>query len=264
MDALTNTAAAAPVRRLGGGHGPDHAPFGEPNPCGLNLTKRQERFARCVAAGMSYSEAFRQAGCVASTPGSRHAQIGELTRNPKVRQRVLELRAKVDEETVSTIAERMAWLRLIVQANPDELSRLVHDPCAMCWSDDEIARAWAAHFAPNPFDPNEPRPALPDTNKPRHDCLHCRGDGTQRVVITPTDELSPAARALFKGASQNDKGVVEIETHDQLAAAEMLNKLQSAYVTRSLNLNANVAVHAARDASPEDAMRLFEAFGSGP
>jgi hypothetical protein len=40
-----------------------------------------------------------------------------------------------------------------------------------------------------------------------------------------------------------------------------LNKLQSAYVTRSLNLNANVAVQAARDASPDDALKLFEAFG---
>jgi hypothetical protein len=81
------------------------------------------------------------------------------------------------------------------------------------------------------------------------------------VVLTPTDELSPSARALFKGASQNDKGVIEIEMHDQLAAAEMLNKLQSAYVTRSLNLNANVAIHAARDANPEDALRLFDQFG---
>lgn len=226
------------------------------------LSQRQERYAKCVAAGMSYAEAFRQGGLVASTAGSQSRQIGDLNRHPAVRARITELRGKADEETVSTIAERMAWLRLIISADPEELSRVVREPCGVCWLDADIATAYAAHFAPNPFDPDEPRPPLPDTKRPRSDCAGCRGDGHARVVLTPTDELSPSARALFKGAKQNEKGVIEIQMHDQLAAAEMLNKLQSAYVTRSLNLNANVAIHAARDASPEDALRLFDSFGA--
>lgn len=120
----------------------------------------------------------------------------------------------------------------------------------------------AAHFAPNPFDADEPRPALPDSKKPRAECKHCRGEGYARVVLTPTDELSPGGRALFKGAKQNDKGVIEIQMHDQAAALDMLNKMHSSYVTRSLNMNVNAAVHPARDATPEDALKLFEAFGS--
>lgn len=222
------------------------------------LTRRQENYARCVASGMSYAEAFRQAGCVASTSGSMSRQIGELNCTPKVSARITELRARADVEVVSTIAERMAWLRLIVQADPRELSRVVTAPCDICWTDKDLANAYTAYGAPCPL--NEERPTLPDSTKPRHDCQHCRGDGVSRVVLTPTDELSPAARALYKGAKQNDKGVIELQTHDQVAAAEMLNKLQSAYVTRSLNLNANVAVHAARDASPADALKLFDAF----
>lgn len=232
------------------------------SPVPKSLTRRQEAYARSVAAGMSYAEAFRDAGLVASTSGSRSAQIAILNRTPHVRARITELRARADQETVSTIAERMAWLRLIVQADPEELSRLVRDPCDLCWPDAEIARAWAAHFAPTEF--HEERPALPDTTKPRHACQRCRGEGFTRVVLSPTEDWSPAARALYKGAKQNEKGVIEISTHDQVAAAEMLNKLQSAYVTRSLNLNANVAVHAARDASPEDALRLFDSFGTPP
>jgi hypothetical protein len=243
MDVLPNTTA-----------GPPALP-----PMAHGLTRRQEAYARCVALGLSYAEAFRQAGCVASTSGSQSAQIAALNRTPHVRARITELRGKADEETVSTIAERMAWLRLIVQANPEELTRVVRDPCDLCWPEAEVARAFAAHFMPCEF--VEERPELPDTKRPRHDCERCRGSGFARVVLTPTDELSPAGRALFKGASQNEKGVIEIETHDQMAAAEMLNKLQSAYVTRSLNLNANVAVHAARDATPEDALKLFDAFG---
>jgi phage terminase small subunit len=227
-----------------------------------SLTRRQENYARCVAAGMSYGEAFRQAGCVASTAGSRASQIAGFNRHPDVRARIIELRKLADQETVSTIAERMSWLRLIVTADPEELTRVVRDPCDLCWPDAEIARAYAAHFAPTPFDPERPRDALPDTTKPRHGCQRCLGEGSARVVLTPTEDWSPGARALFKGAKQNEKGVIEIQTHDQLAAAEMLNKLQSAYVTRSLNLNANVAVHAARDASPEDALKLFDAFGT--
>jgi hypothetical protein len=88
------------------------------------------------------------------------------------------------------------------------------------------------------------------------------GHGVSRVVLTPTDELSPAARALFKSAEQNEKGEIKIHTHDQAAALDMLNKMHSSYVTRSLNLNMNATVHTARDASPEQAAQLFEAFGS--
>lgn len=235
-------------------------PAAAPLPIPRSLTKRQENYARCVASGLSYAEAFRQAGCVASTSGSMSRQISEMNKAPHVWARITELREKTDKEVVSTIAERMSWLRLIVQANPLELSRVVRDPCDLCWPDAEIARAYSAHFTPSPF--HDERPALPDTKKPRDNCARCHGEGFSRVVLTPTDELSPAARALFKGASQNEKGVIELEMHDQVAAAEMLNKLQSAYVTRSLNLNANVAVHAARDASPDDALKLFEAFGT--
>jgi phage terminase small subunit len=247
MDALPNTTA-----------GPPAPPAARP------ISRRQENYARCMAAGMSYAEAFRQAGCVASTSGSMSSQIQTMNRDPRIRARIAELRIKADADTVSTIAERMSWLRMIVTANPEELSRVEHLPCDLCWSDAAIAKAMQAHFSPGPFNADEPPPPLPNSAKPQEDCPHCKGVGHKHVVITPTDELSPGARALFKGAMQDKDGVIKIEMHDQMAAAEMLNKLQSAYVTRSLNLNANVAVHAARDASPEDALKLFEAFGAGP
>ena len=244
MDALPNTTAGPP----------------EPAALAPNLTARQERYARCVATGMSYAEAFRQAALVASNANSMSRQIATLNRTPHVRARITELRQRADEQTVSTIAERMAWLRLIVMADPEELSRVVREPCDLCWPEAEIAAAYSAHFAPSPF--VEERPGLPDTTVPRDNCPRCRGDGHSRVVITPTAELSLSGRALYKGASQNEKGVITVEMQDQAAAADMLNKLQSAYVTRSLNLNANVAVHAARDANPADALKLFDAFAS--
>lgn len=235
------------------------APPLPPAPLEPALTRRQENYARCVAAGMSYAEAFKQGGLVASNVNSMSQQIAQLNRTPKVRDKIRMLRAAADKDTISTIAERMAWLRLIINADPSEVSRLVADPCQMCWPDDEVAKAWTAHLSPPPDELAE-RPSVPDAMKPRHDCIHCRGQGMQRVVLTPTDQLSPEGRALFVSASQDKDGVIKVETRDQIAAAEMLNKLQSAYVTRSLNLNANVAVHPARDVPAEDALKLFEAF----
>ena len=232
-----------------------------PVPALRPLTARQEAYARCVAAGMSYAEAFRQSGCVASTSGSMSQQIQRLNKHAGVRARAAELRGKVDDDIVASLRERMAWLRLIVTAKPEELSRVITEPCAHCWPPVELAAAFAAHFTPSEF--SEERPPLPDHAKPRPGCPHCKGEGLQRAQLTPTDELSEAGRALFIGASQDKDGVIKIETHDQLAASEMLNKLQGAYVTKSLNLNANVNVPAAKDASPADALRLFDMFGGG-
>lgn len=223
------------------------------------LTRRQESYARALSTGMSYAEAFRSAGLLASTVGSMSQQIGSLNRNPAVRARVAELKAKFDDQLINSQIERMTMLRNIVVADPEELSKIVTDPCGNCWTDDTIAKAYAAHFsAVEEFDD---RPPLPDQGKPRRDCPHCGGAGLSRVVLTPTDELSPEARALFRGAKQNDKGVIEILTHDKMVAADMLNRMQGVYINKSLNLNANVNVQAARDVAPEDAARLFEAFG---
>ena len=223
------------------------------------LTRRQEAYARCVATGMSYAEAFRSAGLLASSAGSQAHQIGALNRTPIVRARIAELRAKFDEHLVSSQLERMTMLRNIVAADPDELSKIVSEPCGNCWTDEAVAKAYAAHFSV--VEEFDDRPPLPDQSKPRRDCTHCSGAGISRVVLTPTDELSPEARALFRGAKQNDKGVIEILTHDKMVAADMLNRMQGVYISKSLNLNINANVQAARDVPPEDAARLFEAFG---
>lgn len=244
MDALTNTTAGPP------------AP-----PVPKALTKRQENYARCVASGMSYGEAFREAGLVASTQGSRSAQIAILNRTAHVMARIHELRSRNDAVIEMTYAEKTTWLRLVIMADPAELERLVIDPCDICWSDQTLAEAMQAYYIPaGPFSVDELRPAMPDSTKPRDGCVHCRGSGVERYVHTPTDELSPAGRALYKGLTVDAQGRIRVLMRDQDAALDMLNRMHSSYVTRSLNINANMAVHAARDANPADALRLFDAF----
>jgi hypothetical protein len=236
----------------------------EPTP---RLTARQEAFARELAKGVSYAEAYRAAGLDGrhSTAQGRGSSIHALAHHPAVVRRVAELQAKVDQEPVAEIAKRMAWLRLIIAGNPAELTRVVRVPCNVCWTDKAIAQAWVDYFATREGTPfQEDRPQAPDVAQPQPGCPQCDGAGYRRVVLTPTEELSPASRALFKTASENEKGVIKVEIHDQMQAADMLNKMQSVYISRSMNLNANVAVQAARDASPEQALALFDAFGPQP
>jgi hypothetical protein len=226
------------------------------------LTARQERFAQQLAMGATYSQAFENAGCIASTSGSRHAQIQEIIRMPHVQRRVHELRAQATppEDIMEGIRQRREWLRLIVSADPAKISNIRYDPCDLCWLPDAVAAAFQAYFTADPF---SAPPSVPDIKRPNPCCVRCKGEGLKLVSITPTEEWGPAERALFKSAKQNEKGVIEVQLHDQQAAADMLNKLDALYVAKSLNINANVNVASAKDVDPADGLKLFEVFNVG-
>ena len=228
----------------------------EPHP----LTERQEAFAQELAKGMTYAAAYRAAGLHTrhSTAVALSAGIHSLAHHPAVRRRVTALRAQLDEEPIANLNKRIAWLRLITSADPNELTRVIRVPCELCWTDKAIAEGYAAHFADCPI--LDERPPVPETTKPEPNCSRCEGRGVRYVELTPNDELTPAGRALFKSATQNEKGVIKVEIQDQLAAAKLLADLCGDIVTRSMNLNANVAVQAARDVKPEELNDLLSSF----
>lgn len=211
---------------------------------------QHELYAQALAAGSSYVEAYRQAGYASDT-----GNAWRLAQTPEVAHRIRMLRTAAAEHRVCSIAARMALLDDMVSANPEELTRVVVRPCVGCWEDAPLAlamgRALAGHAG------------MPDTDKPRHDCQRCSGDGVSRVVLTPTAELSAGARALFKSARQNAKGEIIVETHDRLAALAELNKMQDGSIaaTRSMSLNVNSYIPAAREVtSIEELNRLLESF----
>lgn len=78
------------------------------------------------------------------------------------------------------------------------------------------------------------------------------------MEITPTDELSEAGRALFKGVRQRSDGSIHVLLEDRQAASDQLNKMQSVYVTRSVSLNANVTVPVPDSISPADALAFLK------
>jgi hypothetical protein len=141
----------------------------------------------------------------------------ELVHRPDIEARVRELLAVAAEGTTVSARARMVHLQSIVEADPGELVRIVAEPCKDCYPADAFAEA------------------------PREDCASCRGYGASRLIITPTDQLSASARRLLKGIKRSSSGDIELRLHDQLAAADMLNKMQGSYAPeRSLSVSASV------------------------
>ena len=136
-------------------------------------------------------------------------------------------------------------LQDIVEANPDELVSIVAEPCAHCWAD---PLALAAVLD---------RGEIPDTTSPQEDCKHCKGHGARRVVITPTDQLSPSARKLLKSVRQKPDGTIEVHMHDQLAASDQLNRMQGAYIERSVSVTAHVHVEPLKDMTPAEIAEMI-------
>jgi len=97
------------------------------------------------------------------------------------------------------------WLR-IAMADPNDLVRVVHEPCEFCWA------MKAEELPPNPS------------------CSACKGVGVSYVKVSDTKKLKGAAKRLYAGAVQTKDGV-KILMRDQDAALKniadylgMLNK----------------------------------------
>ncbi len=220
-------------------------------------------FVELRSATAAYRRAYNCAGMKAATV--RH-EAYQLRHAPDVAARVRELYAEAAEGTIVDTRSRMVALQEIVDADPSELVRVVAEACRRChgighrwqWIDhDEFAEAWA-----RALDDGEPLPSdaggygYSHEVAPAPGCHGCHGNGVTRVVVTPTDELSPAARRLLKGVRQKASGEITVMMHDQLAAADQLNKMAGVYIDRSVSLNVNANVPDFRDIVSDPAKAL--------
>lgn len=236
----------------------------------VELTPKQEQFAQRYVALGNASQAYREAfDCSASIrPNTLARRAHELVHSPAVAARVRELAAIAAEGTQIDARTRMVRLQDIVEADPGELVRTVADPCRYChgdghqyqWVDvDEYCKACD--------DAQRGEKALPSCDGgfgftvhagPHEACPRCFGEGILRVVVTPTDQLSPGARRLLKSIRQKATGEIVVTLHDQIAAADMLNKMQGVYIDRSLSLNVNADLPKLKDLSTEDALAFLD------
>lgn len=80
------------------------------------LTDNQEKFAKCVAEGMNYSDAYRSAyNTSRMTDKSVWEKASELASNVKVKARLKELRDMAAKPTIITAQERKEWLTEVIQ-----------------------------------------------------------------------------------------------------------------------------------------------------
>lgn len=202
-------------------------------------------------AGESLTSAYRLVYGHHS-PDVLWAAATRLRARGDVKERIAELTAIAAAKAVISREVLLRELHEIATTDASAVSRVVIDPCPMCWPDDALGAAvdrWVAG-----------QDDAPDIERPRPGCKSCRGRGITQVVHTPTADLSEAARRLYAGAKTKSDGSVEVAIVDQLAARNMLHELLGLKIHRSesknLNINATVPAPAV---TAEDALAAWKA-----
>lgn len=80
----------------------------------MSLTPKQDKFARCIADGMTQADAYRAAyDAEKMKPDTIHKRASELMLDGAVKGRIQELRAKLEEKAIWT---REMSVKALVQA----------------------------------------------------------------------------------------------------------------------------------------------------
>jgi phage terminase small subunit len=217
------------------------------------LLAKREAFAAAFVELQSATLAYRRVyDCSGMLPATARRKAYDLRHAPDVAARVRELYAEAAADTIVDTRSRMVRLQSIVEADPSELVSIVREACRRChsaghhyhWIDsDEFSIALARAI--------DAREALPDDLggygftphvDPHPSCPECHGHGVTRVVVTPTDQLSPGARALLHSIKQKPSGEIEVRLVDRLAASDQLNRMAGVYVDKSVSVTAHVNV----------------------
>lgn len=91
------------------------------------LTPKREKFVQGIVEGMSQAEAYRSAySCKNMSDNAIYREASELMKDPKVSQRVSELREKMMNEKIMSAQERLELLTRIAKGEePEKIVRYV-------------------------------------------------------------------------------------------------------------------------------------------
>jgi hypothetical protein len=238
------------------------------------LSPKQLHFAALYVERGNATAAYREAFDVApdAAPITVRRKAYEVAHTPKVAAHIRALQAAAADALEINVRDRMADLWAICTADAGEITQVVNECCRGCyaeggrpwqWVDEAelqraVERTVASRLGPKPLPMPDPLSGFGfDPQRPANEeCVHCSGRGVTRVHITPTDQLSPAARRLFKAARQKADGSIEIELESRQAASEQLAKLAGWNVERSIT--AHVTVPPLKDISRDDALAFLE------
>lgn len=224
----------------------------------MALTAKREKFAQCVADGMTAADAYRTAFTV-KTMSNRTlwTKASEIYNLEQVSARIDALRKLRDQgtEKLFSITKAAAAAMVledavrVVQADPSDLITHRRLNCRYChgtnhayrWRDEE--EFWAvtadAAEAQDMWDKTEPdrrrgkRPKLPTDDggygfrniaPSMPGCPNCEGEGIADVHVADVRTLSGAARTLYNGVKVKKDGSIEVLMRSKDAARDLLGK----------------------------------------
>lgn len=182
------------------------------------LVPAEEAFVREYALSGDPAHSYRVA--FPGTTAMARQAARDLLRRPRIQVRLREHQEAIANLPATKSAARMIHeLEELVEADVNELIRVVIHPCLGCW----------------PY--GTPQPS------PNPTCPACLGLGLRRVWLNDTESLSPGARRLYKGVECHEDGSVKkLLLHDQLAARQELHRIKGMHVDRSLSISAHTTI----------------------
>jgi phage terminase small subunit len=203
------------------------------------LSHKQRAFVREYCKDFNGTQAAIRAGYSPTSAGESASELLKLSKvDSAIYHRLSRLADAADVSAALVISE----LYQLATADPRELMSVEIDCCRHCYGIEhkyqytpaEYERAVAAAVrvgAPSPelaggigYDPRRP---------PVESCTECFGRGVERVVVTPSRKLSRGAARLLASVKQTKDGSIELKTHDQLAALQLLGRTVGAFVDKS-------------------------------
>ena len=87
------------------------------------LTAKQEEFAKAIVSGMNQADAYRSAyEAKKMSDNAIYREASLLMSNPKIAQRIEELRGYLAKPTIKTAQERMEWLTQLIDNEEENTS----------------------------------------------------------------------------------------------------------------------------------------------
>jgi phage terminase small subunit len=84
------------------------------------LTTKQENFAKAIVEGMNQADAYRSAySCKNMSDNAIYREASLLMGNPKVAQRINELREQLVKPTIMTAQQRLEWLTQLINSDKE-------------------------------------------------------------------------------------------------------------------------------------------------
>lgn len=205
------------------------------------LTAKQLLFAEIYADLLNGARAAELAGY----PKNSAKQIAsENLTKPDVCKVVAHFKALRIAQLGLTAEDLVVQWADIAFADPSEIVRVVSGACRYCYgidhayhwrTEDEFSQAkrkWQAGSKQSKAETYCPTKkggfGYDHTLTPHAKCPMCNGCGTTNLELTPSDQVSPAARKLLKTVFQTKDGF-KITLRDQDKALEQLSKIKGIY-----------------------------------